>query len=143
MAALSRLERFRPPGSPLGDGLVGLYDGVPELARAPDPSAPERWGFGPEGSARPLLELVAKLANCRDEVTGVVIGGAGAMWLSPEDWLHRVGDIWAPNNIPVEAFLDVAYGPEEDGVRRLRSFGMRVAKEKHTLRVADLTLIDS
>ncbi len=129
--------RFRPHGAPLGEGFVGFYDGVPELARDPALNVPNAWGFGPEGSARPLLELVAKLANCRDEVTGVVIGGAGAMWLSPEEWLRRAGDIWNPNRIRVEAFLDVAYGPGEDGVRRLRSFGMPMALALPDIEVDD------
>jgi len=129
--------RFRPHGAPLGEGFVGFYEGVPELARAPDLNVPNAWGFGPEGSARPLLELMAKLASCRDEVTGVVIGGAGAMWLSPEEWLRRVGDIWNPNRIRVEAFLDVAYGPGVDGVRRLRSFGMPMALALPDIEVDD------
>lgn len=46
------------------------------------------------------------------------------MWLPAEEWLRRAGDIRNLNNIPVEAFFDVAYGPDEGGVRRPRSFGM-------------------
>jgi hypothetical protein len=119
--------RFRPTGAPLGAGFVGFWDGVPRLARDPNLSVPNGWGFGPSGSARHLLELVATLARCRDEVTGVVIGGAGALWLPPVEWLRRIGDARDSNNIPVEAFLDVAYGLADEGVRRLRSFGMMMA----------------
>lgn len=130
-------SRFCPPGVPLGDGFVGFWDGVPQLARDPSLSASNGWGFGPKGSARAILDLVARLARCRAEVTGVVIGRAGALWLRPEEWLRRTGDIRNPSNIPIEAFLDVAYGPEEGGVRRLRSFGMMMALALPDIEVDD------
>lgn len=115
--------RYRPEGAPLGAGFIGFWDGMIELARSPGPGS-SSWGFGAHGNARHVLELMTTLARCRDEVTGVVIGAAGALWLPAEEWLRRAGDPRDPRNIPVEAFLDVAYGRAEGGVRRLRSFGM-------------------
>lgn len=116
--------RHRPDGAPLGAGFVAFWDGsIPRLARVPGVNQ-SFWGFRPGGHARLLLELMTTLARYRDEVTGVVIGAAGALWLPAEEWLQRAGDPHDPDNIPVEAFLDVAYGPTEGGIRRLRSFGM-------------------
>lgn len=117
--------RHRPDGAPLGTGFVGFWMGTPKLARNDAFRMASAWGFGPRSSARPLLQLVSHFARQTEEVPGVIVGCADAMWLPSEEWLRRAGDFHDPDRIPVEAFVDVAYGaPDEAGVRRLRSFGM-------------------
>jgi hypothetical protein len=68
----------------------------------------------------------------------VVLGGAGSVWLPPDEWLRRVRDPRDADNIPVEAFLDVAYGPPDQGALRPRSFGMMA-----TLALPDLEIDDA
>lgn len=107
----------------LGRGFVGFYAGVPERARVASSRMTSNWGFGPKGDARALLALVERLAH-HAGVTGVVLGCADNSWLSTGHWLQTLGTPERRNAIPVQAFVDVAFGPPIDGVRRLTTYGM-------------------
>jgi hypothetical protein len=81
------------------------------------------WGFGAQGNARSFAAITAKLARSAT-ATGVIVGSADQLWLPTDEWLRRADGHDDPKRIRVEAFVDVAYGPQANGARHLRSYGM-------------------
>jgi hypothetical protein len=122
LATVLDTRRAREIGQ-LGRGFVGFYTGFPEHARVASLRMASSWGFGPKGDARALLALVERLAH-HAAVTGVVLGCADNVWLSTGVWLQTLGTPERRNAIPVQAFVDVAFGPPIHGVRRLTTYGM-------------------
>lgn len=112
--------RFAGDTPPSGVGFVGVL-AAPVIAWA-ELGQPNACGLGPAGDAGALLALLDRLV-ARPDVDGTIAGHAGNLWLPAGEWRRRRGDD-ERNPLPVEAWLDVAFGPPQDGVLRLRSFGM-------------------